>query len=188
MKNYEKIITEWLFEDYIKNESSTQSIDIHVDQLLEEIKNNDSLIIEGLNLYKALIKICKEKNLLNKFIPVFRINLKNVKKIKKIDIQSMNDILNNINFNKPPEICLYRKIKTFYISNIYEEYRYSITNVFLNSLFDDSDYYFYFSFFRDEEDIKDNWSYTRTLQIEYNKNIYEQQLPNSILLKELIND
>lgn len=183
MIDYKKIVLNWLMEDYVKRELGDQSIDIHVDQLLN-IRSNKRYIVEGIKLYKALINICEDNKLLDDFIPVFRISLKDIKEIKKININSLEDILKDIDHNRPPEICLYRKISI--LSNyIYEEYKYSLMPCYFDNIFKDN-YYFYYSFFKSEDDINDDWKYSRMISIEYNEN-NEKHLfsPNKLILKNL---
>ena len=182
--DYKEIVLNWLIQYYVEKELGNQSIDIHVDQLLN-IRSDKRYIEEGIKLYKALIDICKDNNLLNDFIPVFRISLKDTDKIEKYNVKSLDDILKDVNHRRPPEICLYRKVSNLF-SRIYEKYEYSLINCYFSSIFK-SNYYFYYTFYKNEEDINDNWEYSRMISIEYNENKHNcKSYPNKLVLNENI--
>lgn len=167
MIDYKKVVLDWLIEDYVNNKLKDNNIDIHVDQLLN-IRSSKKYIIEGIKLYKALIDICLENDLLDCFIPVFRISLKETNELKKIKINSLDEILEYMNHNRPPEICLYRKFKRVY-SYIHEEYKYSLTNCYFDGFFKEN-FYCYCGLFRDKDDIMDDCEYSRMIVMEYNNN------------------
>ncbi|GMO62403.1 MAG: hypothetical protein Ta2D_08800 [Rickettsiales bacterium] len=172
MINYKKVIIDWINQDYKDINIFDSSIDIHIDQLLN-INNNDDYIREGLKLFKNLIKVIKKNKLLDIFIPVFRITLSDVKVIKD-DINSLADILKNVE-NRPPEIYLEKRLKTR--TYFYEEYCHPINNFLIQN----KNYFLFCNYYKDEEDIKENWKFHRQILLKYDEN----NLKLKLILKDL---
>ncbi|AKL98217.1 hypothetical protein [Endomicrobium proavitum] len=183
--DYKKEVLKWLNEYYVEKDLSKKTVDDHMDGILEieNKKSNYKIFLEhGFGFLKALVNICKENNLLDKFIPVFRISLTDKAKIKKHTINSLEDIIKDMSV-RPPEICLYKK-RNIVNNYIWEEYTYPLLDSYLNGIFG-SNYYVEYSFFRDKDDIEDNWEYQRMISIKYNENGNNNDCEKPLIISKL---
>lgn len=171
---YKKKVYNWLSKEFINvnRDRSNEEASIHVDEFTIE-KKDYTFFLEGIEIFKALVELSKENDWTNDFVPTLRINLKYTKTIKKLKINSIEDIVKEMN-NTPPEIILYRKIlftrkwdgfKEIYKISLHENF-----NKIFNTVFPE-EYKIYY------ESVKyyDHGFYNRTIcenkiYIQYNEN------------------
>ena len=141
-----------------------------------DLKNKFIMIKDSLLILKELVNICSKNSLLNNFLPRLTFFLKNIKHLGDLKrIYNYEDLIDELDDNVLPEICLDQKI--FYTNNInIEKYEYPVYRTAFSELvprpkiFFNDNYYFIHSFIRSEDNIKEMTGYNVSLDIVYNEN------------------
>lgn len=171
---YKKNIINWLDKEFINvnRDRTNESIDAHVTMFLK-ISDKKKVLYKCFEIFKALVELSKENDWTNDFVPTLRINLKYTKTIKKLKINSIEDIVKEMN-NTPPEIILYRKIlftrkrdgfKEIYKISLHENF-----NKIFNTVFPEEYKIYYESVKYYDHDFYNRTICENKIYIQYNEN------------------
>jgi hypothetical protein len=151
MINYKIRILNWLKREFINTDRdrSDESIDAHVTMFSDTEKYEDFLH-EGLKIFDEFVALSKENGWTSDFVPTLRVNMKNTRAIRKMDILSVDDIIREMS-DSPPEIMLWKKILLTNIGdNFVETYERSLHEEF-NRIFNHvfpNDYKIYYKAYK----------------------------------------